>query len=244
MLGGLIPVLLQLIYNKLCFGNFLAIGYSFESNPEFNSGMAQGIMGINWPSLSALYYMTLHPTLGLFWESPALLFSIAGLVFMFVKRRFLAEAFLALGIIGSYLVIMSGYYMWWGGYAVGPRFIIPMLPFFSIFLVFVPKRLTWPLVVLALVSFGQMFIVAASTVMVPDGNVKKLATLGFFAFSNIYSYCLNSLKTGGFTQNLGYQILVLKSWNSLIPLLVVIGAVTFFFFWNRMEISHHRDFQS
>jgi hypothetical protein len=244
MLGGLIPVLLQLVYNKLCFGNFLVMGYAFESDPQFSSGMAKGIMGISWPSLSALYYMTLHPTMGLFWESPALLFSIAGLVFMFLKRRYLAEAFLAMGIIGSYLVIMSGYYMWWGGAAVGTRFIIPMLPFFCIFLVFVPKRLTWPLVVLSLVSFGQMFIAAASTAQVPDGNVKKLATLGFFAFSNIYNYCLNSLKTGRFTQNLSIQLLGLKSWNSLIPLLVVIGVVTFFFFWKRMEISHHRDFQS
>ncbi len=244
MIGGLIPVLLQLAYNKLCFGNFFSLGYAFESSPEFNSGMAKGIMGISWPSLSALYFMTLHPTMGLFWESPALLFSIVGLVIMLWKRQYLTEAFLAMGIIVSYLVIMSGYYMWWGGDAVGPRFIIPMLPFFCIYLVFVPKRLTWPLVVLSLISFGQMFIAAASTVQVPDGNVKKLATEGFFAFSNIYSYCLNSLKKGRFTQNLGHQLLGLETWNSLIPLLVVIGVVTLFFYWKKVEISHNRNFQS
>ena len=243
MFGGLIPVLLQLGYNKLCFGNFFSMGYTFEMDPLFRSGMAQGIMGINWPNLSALYYMTLHPTLGLFWESPALIFSIAGLVFMFLKRRYLAEAILAMAIIVSYLVIMSGYYMWWGGAAVGARFIIPMLPFFCIFLVFVPDLLTWPMVVLSLVSFGQMFIVAASTAQVMDGNVKKLATLGYFEYLNVYDYCLNSLRTGRFTQNLSIQYLGLRSWNSLIPILVVIGVITLFFFWKRTGSSHPQEIQ-
>ncbi|MGD0878420.1 MAG: hypothetical protein ABSA01_09775 [Anaerolineales bacterium] len=243
MLGGLIPVLLQLVYNKLCFGNFFTLGYANESDQIFNSGMAQGIMGIHWPSLSALYYMTLHPAMGLFWESPALLFSIVGLVLMLLKRRYLAEAFLAMGIIVSYLVIMSGYYMWWGGYAVGPRFIIPMLPFFCIFLIFIPKRLTWPFVVLSLISFGQMLLAAASTVQVPDTMVSKLGKLGFFEYTNIYSYCLKQLENGKFTQNLGHRLLGLESWNSLIPLLVVIGAVTLFFFWEKVEISHNRNFQ-
>jgi hypothetical protein len=244
MLGGLIPVLLQLAYNKLCFGNFFTIGYATESNPQFSSGMAQGIMGIHWPSLSVLYYMTVHPTMGLFWQSPALLLSVAGVVIIFLERRYRIEAILAMFIIVVFLVIMSGYYMWWGGSALGPRFIIPMLPFFCIFLVFVPKRLTWPLVVLSLISFGQMFIAAAGSIKVPDGKVGQLATLGFFAFSNIYSFCLKTLEEGKFAQNLSIKLLGLKSWNSLIPLLVVIGAVTFFFFWKDLETSHNLNVQS
>jgi hypothetical protein len=241
ILGGLIPLLLQLVYNKVCFGNFLAIGYINESDPTFNSAMAQGIMGIHWPSLSVLYYMTLHPTAGIFWESPALVFSIAGIVYMFLKHRYRVEAILAIWIIGAYLVIMSGYYMWWGGFAVGPRFLIPMLPFFCIFLVFIPKWLNWPFVLLSLISIGQMLIAAAGTVQAPDGWVSRIGTQGFFSYSNIYSYCLKYLEKGRFTPNLGHQFLGLESWNSLIPLLVVIGVVTGFFFWKRKEICPDRD---
>jgi hypothetical protein len=241
VLGGLFPILLQLAYNKLCFGNFFMFGYASLSYQNFRTGMAQGFMGIQWPSLRVLYFMTVHPTMGLFWESPALIFSIAGLVMIFINRRYLAEAFVALGIIVFYLVVMSGYYMWWGGYAVGPRFIIPILPFFSIFLVFVPKRLTWPLVVLSLVSFGQMLIVAASTVQAPDTLVRKLGSLGFFEYTNIYSYCLKQLEKGNFTLNLGQWLLGLESWNSLIPLLVIIGAATGFFFLKGLVITHHQD---
>jgi hypothetical protein len=140
-------------------------------------------------------------------------------------------------IIVSYLVIISGYYMWWGGSALGPRDIIPMLPYFCIFLVFIPKRLTWPLLVLSLVSIGQMLIAAASNVNVPATTVSKIKTMGFFAYSNIYSYCLKQLQEGHFAQNLGQQLLGLRTWSSLIPLLIVISIFTFFFL-NGMGIFH------
>jgi hypothetical protein len=232
MLGGSVPLLLQLLYNKLCFGNFLSIGYQNLSDPYSVSAMGQGLMGIHWPDLSVLYYMTLHPTMGIFWESPALLLSIIGAVFIFWKRRYREEAILAIWVIGSYLVIQSGYYMWWGGDALGPRHIIPVLPFFCVLLVFVPRRLNWPFVILSLVSIGQMTIAAASVVNVPNTMVSKISTLGFFEYSNIYSYCLKQLLNGNFTHNWGYYLLDLKSWSSLIPLLVVSAGVTFFFFRN------------
>ena len=54
-LGGAIPIIILLVYNKLCFGNFLSLGYAHESNPIFYSAMAQGLMGIGWPNLLVLY---------------------------------------------------------------------------------------------------------------------------------------------------------------------------------------------
>ena len=237
ILGLSIPAFIQLVYNKLCFGSYLSIGYQNLSNSQFNSGMAQGLMGINRPSLHTLFYMTLHPTLGIFWQSPALLLSIVGAVIVLANRQYRVEAILAMWIIVSYLVIISGYYMWWGGSALGPRDIIPMLPYFCIFLVFIPKRLTWPLLVLSLVSIGQMLIAAASNVNVPATTVSKIKTMGFFAYSNIYSYCLKQLQEGHFAQNLGQQLLGLRTWSSLIPLLIVISIFTFFFL-NGMGIFH------
>ena len=37
---------------------------------------------------------------------------------------------LALGIITAYVLYNSGYYMWWGGWAAGPRLLCPAIPFF------------------------------------------------------------------------------------------------------------------
>jgi hypothetical protein len=176
--------------------------------------------------------------MGLFWQSPALLFFIVGAVFMFLKRRYRAEAILALWIISSYMIILSGYYLWWGGSALGARYIIPMLPYFCILLVFVPKRLTWPLLALGLVTFGQMLNAAASIVQVPNGTwAVNISKLGFFEYTNIYSYCLKLLLKGKFGQNLGIQLLGLRSWYSLIPVLVVITGATFFFL-DGMKIFH------
>jgi hypothetical protein len=242
MVGMSIPVLLQLLYNKLCFGNFLSFGYTNLNDPNFGSAMRQGVMGIHWPSLSVLYYMTLHPTMGIFWQSPVLLFSIIGAVFIFLERRYRDEAILALWVIISYLVIMSGYYFWWGGWALGPRHIIPILPFFCVLLIFIPRRLILPFVALGLVSIGQMLIAAAGVVMVPDKMVMKISTLGFFEYSNIYSYCLKQLEKGHFARNLGHQFLGLNSWSSLLPFLVIIAGVTIFFFLYIMKTSHRRNF--
>jgi hypothetical protein len=105
-------------------------------------------------------------------------------------------------------------------------------------LIFLPKRLTWPLLALGLASFGQMLIAAASIVQVPNGTwAVNISKLGFFEYTNIYSYCLKLLLKGKFGQNLGIQLLGLRSWNSLIPVLVVITGATFFFL-DGMKIFH------
>ena len=110
MLGGIIPVFLQLLYNKLCFNNYFSIGYANLEDPIFNLSMGQGLMGIHWPNLSVLYYMTLHPLMGIFWLSPVLLFSFIGAFFIIKELRYRQEGLLAAWIICSYLIIMSGYY--------------------------------------------------------------------------------------------------------------------------------------
>ena len=237
LLGAIIPIGLQLINNQLSFGGLFSIGYDNLQYQQYSAGMSQGIAGVGWPNLNALYYMTVHPTMGVFWQSPVLLLAFVGAGFMFARRRYREEAILAICIICSYFLVLSGYYMWWGGYSVGPRHIIPALPYFFIFLVFVPKKLNWPFVGLALISFGQMIIVAASTTQVPDKMIPLLGSIGYFGYSNIYNYCLRQLTFyGNFNQNLGRIILHLSTWYSFIPYFVVVAGLTFFFFWN--ELMH------
>lgn len=234
ILGGCIPILLQLVYNKYCFGNLFSIGYENLSNQDFSVGMNQGLMGIMWPNLKALYYMTFNPTMGIFWQSPVLLFSFIGVGYMFRKHQYRDEAILAVCIISSYLVILSGYYMWWGGYSVGPRHLIPMLPFFCLFFIFLPEGCNWPFVGLSLVSFGQMLIATASTIRVPDDWIANLNRMAFFQYSNIYDYCLNQLIKGSFTENLGHRLLHLSKWESLTPFFIVLTGLTLVFFWHEM----------
>jgi len=230
-LGGVIPILIQLLNNKVSFDNFFSIGYSNLQNQFFMSSMSQGLAGISWPNLNVLYYTTFHPGMGLFWESPVLLLSFIGAGTMFFQRRYRGEAILAACIISFYPVILSGYFAWWGGWSFGPRHLIPMLPFFGLFLIFVPKQLKWPFLALTLVSIGQMLIVTAGMALTPEMWVTNIMSMGFFEFSNIYNVCLKQLLDGKFAQNLGQQFLHLNSWSSLIPLAVIFLGITLFFFW-------------
>jgi hypothetical protein len=66
--------------------------------------------------------------------------------------------------------------------------------------------------------------------------VAKLETIGFFGYSNIYSYCLQQLTSfGNFTQNLGSAIFYLNSWSSLVPFFIVVVGLMLFFFNNDLK---------
>jgi hypothetical protein len=49
-------------------------------------------------------------------------------------RRFRPEAIMALSVIVIHLFLYGKWFMWHGGYAWGPRFMVPTLPFWAIFL--------------------------------------------------------------------------------------------------------------
>jgi hypothetical protein len=239
VLGALIPIALQLIYDQICFGNPFSIGYQNLDNYQFKSSMGKGLMGIGVPDLQVLFYMTFHPTLGLFWQSPVLILAFAGVVFGLHQRNYRGEILMAIWIIVSYLVMMSGYFMWWGGYALGVRNIIPIIPFFCLLLVFLPDAFNWPLAGLGLISAGQMFLAAATTIEIPDDHISQLATMKFFQYSNIYNYCLQQFSLFKFNTNLGNHLLKLKYGYSLIPFFVVFLVMILIFF--RKEIlSHHK----
>lgn len=216
--GGLIPVSLLLVYNTLCFGSPLSLGYAHLESQFFRNSMAQGLMGIHLPQPMVLYYITMHPAHGLFWQSPVLLMALLGVYRMLCTRHYRAEAALTITAFVSYLLLNSGYYMWWGGWAFGPRHLIPMLPFLCLPLLFVPKRGFPVLAVLSLVSAAQMLIVAASAVEVPDTMIRNIRTLGYFEYSSIYSYCLRQLLNGQFAWNLGQQLFGWTQVRSLLPL--------------------------
>ena len=158
LLGALIPLSITLAYNAAIYGNPLTLGYAHESSDTFNEGMAAGLMGIYLPRRSVLYHITLDPKFGLFWQSPVLLLAPVGYIATLMGRRYRAEALLSAYAVSAMLLMNAGYYLWWGGHAFGPRFIIPALPFFVVPLALVPDFLEAPMMFLGAVSIGQMLI--------------------------------------------------------------------------------------
>jgi len=81
-----------------------------------------------------------------------------------------------------------------------------------------------------------MLIIAASEVIVPAIPMENFQKLGFFEYSTIYSFCLPELMNGKFTWNLGIDLLGLNGWASLVPVVLAITGVLFYF-W---RISRNR----
>ncbi len=227
-LGGLVPILLMVAYNVQVYGTLFASGYQYLVDPISREGMAKGIMGIGRPSLHVLFYETLHPAQGIFWQSPVLIMALVGGFFMLRKKQFWAELAVAAIACGAYLLLNAGYYMWWGGWSFSVRHIVPMLPFLCLPLIFVPKKIFPAVIVLTFVSVAQMGIVAASSIRVPDENFLRIAQLGFFEYSAIYNFCLQKLIDGNFTWNLGQAVFGLKNWASLLPIVLTISGATLF----------------
>jgi hypothetical protein len=125
--GGILPLALFFAYTLHVFGE-LSIPYQYEVLPTFREEMARGFMGITAPRLGPLWFITFHPHRGLFFWTPVLALAAAGLVAA-VRATGLARLYGALGLwaLASYLTFNAGYYMWWGGYAMGPRFLLPAM---------------------------------------------------------------------------------------------------------------------
>jgi hypothetical protein len=210
-LGACIPVAILLAYNTAVFDNPLSIGYSYVADPSWRQLNSQGLLGVGWPNPKAIFFLTMHPAMGLFWQSPVLIMALIGMWFMWRVPNYRVEAIIAVTAFFSLLMLISGVYGdWWGGWTFGPRYLIPMLTFLCLPLVFIPKHWFSSVVTLSLISIFQMFIAVSSRILVPDNPYRQINQLGYFAYSSIYSYCLPLLLDGKFSKNVGYMLFWLK----------------------------------
>lgn len=239
VLGAAIPIAILMIYNSFAFGSPFTIGYERLGN-QFQAGMSQGFMGISWPRLEVLFYLTFHPAHGLFWQSPVLLMAVIGFISLWRDKRYRLEGIIVLVAFFSLLLINAGYFLWWGGYSFGPRHLIPMLLFLALPLVLVPRRLLPLVIVLAVISIAQMLIPLAGSMLAPDTYFMQNAHLPFFGYSSIWSYSWQQLLGGHFANNLGSKLFGLRGWTTLLPLILAILAATAIFMATEKR-SHHND---
>ncbi len=76
-------------------------------------------------------------------------------------------ACVCLAVVGFYLALNAGYYMWDGGAAIGPRHCVPMLPFLALALAPAIRAVPWAVVGLALISGALTLLLAAAAPEAP-----------------------------------------------------------------------------
>ncbi|HYQ04196.1 MAG TPA: hypothetical protein VER96_36240 [Polyangiaceae bacterium] len=67
---------------------------------------------------------------GLIPYCPAVLVALAGFPALFRTHR--REAWLIVGIVGPYCILIWSWFWWWGGSCYGPRLIVPIIPLFFV----------------------------------------------------------------------------------------------------------------
>jgi hypothetical protein len=114
-------------YNYARYGDVLQTGYLPQE--KFSTPWLEGISGL-----------LISPGRGLFLYVPVLLVSLLAIP-TFVKRHRL-EAALALLVSTSYVLLYGRWFFWHAGYAWGPRFLVPIVPFAIIFMAPLVEKLS------------------------------------------------------------------------------------------------------
>ncbi len=113
--------LFLLWYNALRFGSPFQTGYHFDAGEGFNAPIWEGMYGL-----------LLSPYRGVFWFTP--LFVVSAASFVPFLRRHRQEGLLIAVLSLVLILLYSAWWMWWGGFAWGPRFLVPLTPFWVLLL--------------------------------------------------------------------------------------------------------------
>jgi len=140
VIGAIPPLVAIVIYQRVCFGSFFATSISHEDARFLTKGAAMGVLRA--PSLDALYGITISPYRGLFFFAPVLLLALIPLV----RER----AILAISI--AFFAVNVCFNGWEGGFGVGARYLVPLIPLFGIALLNARPRAL--VVVLGVLSFA------------------------------------------------------------------------------------------
>jgi 4-amino-4-deoxy-L-arabinose transferase-like glycosyltransferase len=252
---GAIPLgLIFAAYNFAIFSTPVPVGYEYSTlwQDVHNSGF----MSLTGPSLLRYYGLLFSPVRGLFLLSPFLLLMIPGVILMWRRRADQRSVNIALTLaVFVHLTIYASSEMWWGGSTVGPRYLVPMLPFMIIPMSFVANTLftrRWGIAltgILVALSVGHVWaLTIAGNEWQWSGNLAATweemnATLP------LSDYAIPLLNAGDVARNYGGLLLNLDGLAGLIPLIIVvlvIGVGLPYLMLNQYSTRkvHHNDVKS
>jgi len=176
--------------------------FSYGSNPNFPEITAATTYGFTLPDPGAIRAVLLGEYRGLFFWSPVMLMAIPGVYYLFRAER--RVAIMAIAACALILLQVSSFYTWFGGNAIGPRYLAPALPFFALAAAYGIKQFPELGLVLTVLSAGLMLMVAAIAI---DPNSDVLTPFQSFYVVRIEQH--------RFADNLG-TLIGLPVWLSLV----------------------------
>lgn len=218
--GALPAIAIDLAYNFAAYHNPLTTGYG--CNEKLYKQECEGIGGFTLPPNGhAIFGMSADRYRGLFFLSPFLLLAFSGYALWLSRRpRDLGTPLVTLAIPVVFFFAISCYWGWYGGQVVGPRYLLPMLPFLVLPIILVLDRVrSWP---------GQAAIYALVALSVVNVWVETIGGLAYPSGSQhdpLFAYSFPQIFQGNFPLSLG-TFLGLRGPATLIPLAIVLAVWT------------------
>jgi hypothetical protein len=225
VLGALPPLAVLGAYDLAAFGTILPVGY--EHSTLWQEQHQTGFMSLTYPRWDALWGMTGSPFRGLFLLAPVLLLAVPGALLALRGARTSSgrqATLVSLAGFAAMFLFTASSVMWWGGFAVGPRYLVPALPLLAVPLGFVIARINgaaFPhraagmalVAILGSVSPAQVWALTFARQNYPPDSIDH----------PIIDYALPALRDGDVARNAG-MVLQLGGISSLVPLLIITCA--------------------
>lgn len=223
-LGAAGPLAALAAYDLAVFGTPLPVGYRYSALWQARHQI--GFMSLTAPSAAALWGITLSPYRGLFFLSPILLLAIPGSVAVLRRPGLRAAGIASALAVVAFFVFNASSAMWWGGFAIGPRYVVPMLPF-----------LTWP-VAFTLEGFARR--ASGRLVIAVLGVASLVGVWGLRLAGQQFpeerwkvpwlEYAWPRLRDGDLARNAG-MLVGLSGWSSLLPLVLACALLAVAWWW-------------
>ena len=216
--GAAIPVAVLLWYHAVCFGGPFLTGY--EASEAFAANHQRGFLGMDTLRWKAFVGSFVEPDNGMLILWPMAVLALPGWALMLRDRALRDHAIVSLAVAAIYVLFISSINFWRGGWQVGPRYVMAMLPFLlppiAVALAAAERRwwLRGAAVGLCLVGLVTYGLTAALYPYFPDTK-----------FVNpVHEITLRMLGDGHAPWNLGWLI-GLSGLASLIPYLAVLAGL-------------------
>ena len=228
--GALVGVLPLAAFNTWAFGSALDLAYENAvidpgaSGHDVVGANDEGLFGLTVPSLRSAGEL-LASDKGLLVLTPLTAAAVGGLVVLLrgTARR---EAMLALGLAAAFLLYNSAYFLPFGGWVPGPRFLIATLPFVALGLAAALRAA--PLTTAALAGPSVLAMVGATL-------AEPLAEPGSGA-----GLWLDRWRDASFTSTVVTEAGGGSGWSAAAPVLVLLVAALGLAAWSLPAVSFTR----
>ncbi len=207
---GLVPLL---VFDTWAFGAPWKLSYTNAVSEPGTSGHdvvganAKGFFGVTSPHLHAGLELLFSGT-GLLVLTPVWALAVFGLVALW-RAGSRAEAGLVAGIAAGFLLYNAAYWLPFGGFFAGPRFLVPLLPFLA-----VPVAAAWRALPLTTLALALASVVVTTVSLLAEPLVKAGGAGTWF----------HRLERGYVTQTLFRWQLGIGGFPGAIPVVLLIAA--------------------